>query len=755
MLKELRTIVEDVGHADSLAEALEVLVSQVREVMACDCCSVYLKDDNQVLQLKASRGLALSSIGHVALSIGEGVVGLVALREEPINLADVAQSPHFKYFPETAEESFTAFLGTPIIHQGDVLGVLVVQQKVERSYDSLEESFLVTLAAHLASVLRNYQKNPKLPNATANKTTVLHGASGSKGLAFGCAWYSQPHLLLENVELEKTSFVGAEMKRFEAALSKTRDELTALKMRLSGQVPQDVNAIFSSYLHMLADDQFLKQIRQQIQEGFVVASALRKVVAQMVDEFEALNDSYIRERAEDIRELGQRLLQNLDLAQNWLSLPKQDIILVAHEISAPMLAEIPRERLRGIVAQRGSSSSHAAILARAMGVPAVLGVDTDLASLDGLELIVDAHAGEVFVQPDSVLRSEYLQLQNDQSELQALVDSERDELSQTRDGCRVMVLVNSGLSPDADMAVNQGADGVGLYRTEIPFMLLDRFPSEQEQYQRYSEILSAFLPNNVCMRTLDVGGDKELSYFPIIEENPFLGWRGIRLTLDHPEIFLIQARAMYRAALETQNLSVMLPMISSIHEVIEAKKLLARAWKEVSDDLPECSMQQPKTGVMLEVPSLLYVLPELAKHVDFWSVGSNDLTQYLLAVDRNNLQVARLFDSFNPAVVRALSHIQQQSQACTIPVSICGEIAGDPLGCLLLLVLGYSELSMSSANISQVKYMIRRVRIDDLVLMREQILACETAEQIYQYLFQYIHELDLEQFIQASPRVSA
>jgi phosphotransferase system enzyme I (PtsP) len=292
---------------------------------------------------------------------------------------------------------------------------------------------------------------------------------------------------------------------------------------------------------------------------------------------------------------------------------------------------------------------------------------------------------------------------------------------------------------------------VGLYRTEVPFLMQDRFPSEDEQFVRYRDILNSYRSKDVCMRTLDVGGDKQLPYFPIVEENPFLGWRGIRLTLDHPEIFLVQARAMYRSAIECGNLSIMLPMISCLNEVDEASRLLEQAWAEVVDELDlREPPERPKHGVMLEVPSVLFLLPELAQRVDFWSVGSNDLTQYLLAVDRNNTRVAELFDTFHPAVVRALMQIIEQANLHNTPVSFCGELAGEPVGALLVLALGYRRLSMSSFNLAKIKYIIRHVNLSELAALREQILQSQSGSAIYSLLYEYLQQQNLSQLVRVS-----
>ncbi|WP_432454315.1 MULTISPECIES: phosphoenolpyruvate--protein phosphotransferase [unclassified Agarivorans] len=754
MLAELRAIVEQVSNADTLDSALAILVTKIRYTMQTDCCSVYVMDHQQKrLVLRATEGLAASAIGKAAMPLGEGVVGQVALREEPINLADARLNPHFKYLPETAEEGFFSFLGTPITHQRKVLGVLVVQQSEARSFDQSEESFLVTLATHLAGVLANSDLHAVL-NAPSKKkkwAEAIKAGSSSSGIAIAKAWLNRSTGALEQQRIEQCEDVDIELQRFNGALDIARDEFHSLAIKLSEQLPKDVASIFDFYQQMLADASLAGDIRAKITQGYYVESALRLVVEHYVNLFAEMNDPYLKERAIDVKDVGLRLLHALQMGPSAGLLPSEPVIVVAEEVTATMFAQVPRHLLAGVVSQRGAANSHAAILARALGVPALMGLSFDVNKLQDCELLLDGYSAELFVEPDQLLKDEYNKLLAQEDQLNSLVQQKLDKPAVTQDGLAIELLINAGLSADSDIAINAGADGVGLYRTEVPFLMQDRFPSEEEQFVRYRDILSSYQGKNVCMRTLDVGGDKQLPYFPIVEENPFLGWRGIRLTLDHPEIFLVQARAMFRAAIECGNLSIMLPMISSLNEVDESSRLLEQAWAEVVEELSlEEPPEPPKYGVMLEVPSVLFLLPELAQRVDFWSVGSNDLTQYLLAVDRNNTRVAELFDTFHPAVVRALKHIIEQANLYDVPVSFCGELAGDPVGALLVLVLGYSRLSMSSFNLAKIKYIVRHVKQADFAQLQEKVLASQTGSAIYQILYDYLDKQQLSQFVRVS-----
>jgi len=753
VLGELRAIVEQVSNADSLDGALAILVQKIRHTMKTDCCSVYVTDpQQQLLVLRATDGLAQEAVGKACMPLGEGMVGQVAVREEPINLADARSNPHFKYLPETAEEGFLSFLGTPITHHRKVLGVLVVQQSQARSYDQSEESFLVTLAAHLAGVLANtdFQTVLSEPNQRKRLKAIKAGSSSS-GIAIAKAWINRSSGELEQQQIIETDNIEHQLERFNVALEITREEFHSLAIKLSEQLPKDVASIFDLYQHMLADASLAGDIRNKIKQGYQVEGALRMVVEHYVQQFSEMSDPYLKERAVDVKDVGLRLLHALLLGPSAEMFPTEPVIVVAEEVTATMFAQIPRQFLAGVISQRGAANSHAAILARAMGIPALMGLSFDINKLRGCELILDGYSAELFVEPDKIVRDEYLALLAQESELNTLVQQDLDKPALSLDSVEVEMLINAGLSADSDIAINAGADGVGLYRTEVPFLMQDRFPSEDEQFMRYRDILNSYRDKNVCMRTLDVGGDKQLPYFPIVEENPFLGWRGIRLTLDHPEIFLVQARAMYRAAIECGNLSIMLPMISCLNEVDEASRLLEQAWVEVLDELGiDEEPERPKHGVMLEVPSVLFVLPELAQRVDFWSVGSNDLTQYLLAVDRNNTRVAGLFNTFHPAVVRALKQIIEQANQHAIPVSFCGELAGDPVGALLVLALGYRRLSMSSFNLAKIKYIIRHVDVAELSALGEQILQSQSGAAIYSLLFRYLEQNDLSQLVRVS-----
>ncbi|ART82963.1 phosphoenolpyruvate--protein phosphotransferase PtsP [Oceanisphaera profunda] len=745
MLKELREIVQQVTASSDLNEAMNELVRQTRSAMNVDCCSIYLRQTHQQnYLLAATDGLAASAVGRAKIPLGEGIVGLIGDKEELINLADARSHPKFKYLPEAREDAFISFLGAPIIHQRKTLGVLVVQQKQERLFEEGEESFLVTLASQLATVIAHAEAKGNL--RSPNWHGMLKGLAGSPGVAIGRAWVWRPRIVLAQVTERKADDPQLQHQRLDKVLIQVEDELNGMALRLQESQASESVAVLEVYQYLLKDPIFIALIRQQIDQGWIAGSAVKRICEQQIAQFGHMLDPYLRERAADIRDLGQRLLTRLiheDEGMHSLSLD-EPVILVADEISATLIAEIPPNKLKGIVSAKGSVNSHAAILARSMGVPAVMGIEHNFELLEDRLLIVDGYNGELLVEPVASVLREYKRLIKQEQQMDALFASVGNDKAHTLDEVPVTLLLNAGLSADTTISANDTVDGIGLFRTEIPFMLRDRFPSEQEQITTYRRVMANYAGKPVCMRTLDVGGDKQLPYFPIVEENPFLGWRGIRLTLDHPEIFLVQLKAMLRASHGLDNLSIMLPMVTNLDEVRVARRMLDRAWREVSAETPEHQIiRYPSLGVMIEVPSLLYLLPELAPLVDFWSVGTNDLTQYLLAVDRNNGRVANIYDALHPAVLRALQQIIDAGERFGKPVSICGELAGDPIGVLILLAMGYRRFSMNSSNILRIKYIVRQSRCDELKKLLAETEGQQQLGSIKQVFGRYLEERGL------------
>ncbi|MDA5537011.1 phosphoenolpyruvate--protein phosphotransferase [Yersinia mollaretii] len=727
MLMRLREIVEKVAMATSLTDALELLVNETCLAMDTEVCSIYLADnDRRCYYLMATRGLKKPRGRIITLAFDEGIVGLVGRLAEPINLADAQSHPSFKYVPQVKEDRFRAFLGVPIIYRRQLLGVLVVQQREHRQFDESEESFMVTLATQLAGILSQSQLNAIFGQY---RQTRIRALAAAPGVAVAEGWQDTSQPSLDLVYEASTLDTVQERERLTQALEEAAAEFRRFSKRFAASSQKESAAIFDLYSHLLNDARLKRELFAQIDAGSVAEWAVKQVVEQFAAQFANLQDTYMRERASDLRALGLRLLFHLDDSTSGASQWPERFILVADELTATLLAEVPQDRLVGVVVRDGAANSHAAILVRAMGIPTVMGADIQPALLNQRLLIVDGYRGEVLVDPEPVLVKEYQRLVTEEIELSKLAEDDVEQPAALKSGERIQVMLNAGLSPEHEKLLGGRVDGVGLYRTEIPFMLQSGFPSEEEQVSQYKGMLQLYPNKPVTLRTLDIGADKQLPYMPISEENPCLGWRGIRVTLDQPEIFLIQVRAMLRANAGTGNLGILLPMITSLEEVDEAKRLIDRAGREVQEVLGY-ELPQPKLGVMIEVPAMIFMLPYLKSRVDFISVGTNDLTQYLLAVDRNNTRVASLYDSLHPAVLQVLSHILTQATQSGLQVSLCGEMAGDPMGALLLVGLGYRNLSMNGRSVARIKYLLRNIDLADAQALAERVLTAQMTTDV-------------------------
>ncbi|WP_324732260.1 phosphoenolpyruvate--protein phosphotransferase [Pseudomonas paeninsulae] len=759
MLNTLRKIVQEVNAAKDLKAALGIIVQRVKEAMGSQVCSVYLLDpESNRFVLMATDGLNKRSIGKVSMAPNEGLVGLVGTREEPLNLENASEHPRYRYFAETGEERYASFLGSPIIHHRKVMGVLVIQQKERRQFDEGEEAFLVTMSAQLAGVIAHAEATGSIRGLGRQgkgiQVAKFVGVPGSPGAAVGTAVVVLPPADLEVVPDKAVDDIAAELTLFNNALEGVRSDMRALSAKMASQLRPEERALFDVYLMMLEDAALGNEVVKVIRTGQWAQGALRQVIGEHINRFELMDDAYLRERASDVKDLGRRLLAYLQQARQQTLVYPDNCILVSEELSPAMLGEVPEGKLVGLVSVQGSGNSHVAIFARAMGIPTVMGVvDLPYSKIDGIQLIVDGYHGEVFTNPSELLRKQYAEVVEEERQLTQGLDALRGLPCETLDGYHMPLWVNTGLLADVKRAQERGAEGVGLYRTEVPFMIKERFPSEKEQLAIYREQLVAFHPLPVTMRSLDIGGDKALSYFPIKEENPFLGWRGIRVTLDHPEIFLVQTRAMLKASEGLDNLRILLPMISGIQELEEALHLIHRSWGEVRDEGVDIPL--PPVGVMIEIPAAVYQVRELARQVDFLSVGSNDLTQYLLAVDRNNPRVAELYDFLHPAVLQALCKVVEGAHAEGKPVSICGEMAGDPVAAVLLMAMGFDSLSMNATNLPKVKWLLRQISLGKAKELLAQVMTIDNPQVIHSTLQLALRNLGLGRMINPASGIQA
>ena len=745
MLESLRRIVQEVDNAPDLEQALAIIVQRVKEAVGADVCSVYLNDyENRRHVLQATDGLRPESVGRVRIELGRGLVGLVTERAEPINLDDAVAHPRYLCITDTGEQRFHGFLGAPIIQNRKVLGVLVMRQLAKRHFEEDEVTFVVTLASQLAGAITYARTSGELARLQGDgiPQRFLPGLAASPGIGIGDAIVVYPPADLDAVPDRRAENAEAEEESFRNAVQDVAEDLDRFAVRTQSDLSVEDFALFDAWRLMLESDTLIDGTLARIQKGDWAPGALRETIAEHARVFDAMEDPYLRERGSDVRDLGRCILMRL---QNLTAAPVQypeHTILVGDELSAMQIADVPRERLAGVVSTMGSGSSHVAILARGMGVPAVMGVsDLPVGRVEGRELVVDGYRGRVYVAPGLAVRAEYQLLKEDDQALSDELQTLRDLPAETTDSYQIPLYLNTGLvSESRPMGIEECA-GVGLYRTELPFIVRDSFPSEASQMSNYRTVLELFAPRPVTIRTLDIGGDKPLPYFPMHEANPFLGWRGIRITLDHPEIFLTQVRAILRASVGLDNLQILLPMITTVSELDEALLLIQRAHDELLEE--GYPVRMPPVGVMIEVPAAVYQSEALARRVDFLSVGTNDLTQYLLAVDRNNPHVAKLYDELHPAVLRALTQILVGARVHAREVSICGEMAGDPLAAVLLIGMGVHSLSMGAGSLLRVKRVIRSISRSRAREVLKVALQCENADGVRRLLLDTLETVGL------------
>ncbi len=748
LIHTLQKILKKVDKAPDIQQALDIIVDNLIEALQVDACSIFIKheeDQQASMVMMANKGLNQGVVGEIKMDFGGGVVGQVAQKAEPIRLEDAQTHKHFMYWESSGEEAFPIFMGVPIIAQRKVLGVLVVQ-RASVPFDNDDEAFLTTLSTQLANAIIHAQSSGEmaslLTDDTASVSCTLSGVAGSPGIAMGQAVVIAHSVNLHNVPDKKINDqeeITQQKNLFNEAIKQVRDELLEQAERLQQVLPPEECALFNAYAQMLESGSLIDDTCKKIGDGYWAPSAWRDTIDEHAEVFTSMEDEYLAERANDIRDLGRRILQHLMSKQPEGREYPDSFVLVGEELSVTDLTSVPLQKLIAIVSEHGSGSSHIAILAHALGIPAVMGVtNLPYTQMEGLLVVADGYSGHVYIDPKKDLYQELTAYIRQDTKISDSLKELKDKPAVTLDGTRVSLYVNSGLMSDHSPSLLSGAEGVGLYRTEIPFQIRESFPSEEDQYLIYRDVLNSFSGMPVVLRTLDIGGDKPLSYFPIKEENPFLGWRGIRFTLDHPDIFISQIRAMIRANTGIENLHILLPMISGLQELDDALILVYRAKDEVEEELGQ-PIRFPQVGAMIEVPSSIYQIDEICNLVDFISIGSNDLTQYLLAVDRNNEAVADLFSSLHPSVLRAMESVVAGAHRQNTPVSVCGELAGDPMGVMALMGLGIESLSMSTGSLPRVKKVIRSFKQTELIEYINEAKAMTDAQDVKNF---YIEKLD-------------
>lgn len=725
VVHELARIVQTVATADTPIDQVNLIVESISQTMAVDVCSLYLANDQREMLLLASHGLAAKAVRNVKLPPGTGLVGLVATSRHPVNLADGTVHPSYCYVAETREEQFHSFCGVPIVHAGKVIGVLVVQGREIRELSEEEQGFLVTLAAHLALLLGT---SPLAQGDMIGLNERVSGVKGAPGIGIGHIKISDHGELYSVLDAPCEDIPGA-VEDWQKLLAVVRAQIDHEQASLGKEISGSVAGIFSAYNMLLEDPAFCSYVEKGIRGGNWLPGSLRKAVQHFAELFLEMDDPYLKARHEDIHHLGNKLFNAWRGIKPVAIPPDTNIVLVGFQVSVSDIALIPSDKLVGLVCFDGSGLSHTAVLANALGIPAVMGTGRLRRLVDDAKIIVDGNNGQVLLNPGDAVLAEYQRLVNDRRALIKQLEKMRDLPAVTPDGIAVTLYTNTGLLADISPGLLSGAQGVGLYRTEIPFMVHDSFPSEEEQIGVYRQVLDAYRGKPVHMRTLDVGGDKQLPYFPVDnEKNPALGWRGVRFTLDNSQLLMTQVRAMMRAAEGMDNLRILLPMVSSTSELDDFSEIFLDAMEQLTAE--GYAVARPDLGVMVEVPAAISQIPFWAGKIDFISIGSNDLSQYLLALDRDNPRVSARYDHVHPAVLLEIQRILKLAKDAGIPVSLCGEMASDPVAVVLLLGLGMRTLSMSAAKLPQVKWLIRTLPIATAERLARDSLTCHYPEDI-------------------------
>ena len=762
MKKDRVSILEDIGKIITESarphRTLEKIVELVADKFNTDVCSVYLLDTDKLsLVLQATVGLRKESIGGVRMSIHEGLTGLVLEKMQPVFVVNPAAHPRYKFFKESGEDIYKTFLGVPLVYHQNVLGVLVVQTVQEDAISKSDINLFTTIASQISATVaysgllddlkKERQDRRDLEEklleeveihaektAKKGKKGLIRGMPVSPGFAEGQAHYLGESIGFDQIEYEETEDVSSEISRLEAAFTRSQEEIIALTKHVKDMSGQD-EAILDAQVMSLQDRSFKNKIIAHIKEGSCAEYALKKAVLKYVEFFSGMEDSYLRERGSDIEDIGKRVLRKLLGYEGQETRQfERETVVIASDISPIDLIGLRQDNLKGIVLSRGGKTSHAVILAKSFEIPMVIGVRDMLDTVKENDfLIVDGTSGLVFSKPPQVIIDEYARLKAEKANNFQRLDVLRDLEAKTKDGYEIKLGANIGLLSDLELVKKYGAEHIGLYRTEFPFLVRKEFPSENEQFLLYKKVVEGAEGRSVTIRTLDVGGDKFLSYLDYPkEQNPYLGWRSIRVSLELDDIFRTQIRAILKAS-AFGHIKILFPMITTVGEVRsitslldEEKNLLGKRGSSFDTTI--------NIGIMVEVPGTVKILDRLLHYVDFVSIGTNDLIQYTLAVDRNNQKVAELYDPLHPAVISTILDVVSICKKNNKEVSICGEAASNPRCAYLFTAIETDKLSMNPASIPVIKDLIRKVRLSDTKKALNSVLLMEDSREITSYL---------------------
>jgi phosphotransferase system enzyme I (PtsP) len=714
LLHQVGELASLVTRSEGVASFLQSAVEMVAHYLKADVCSIYLYDEGAgELILQATKGLNPKAVGVVRMPPGSGLVGRSLELLEPVCEGCAPQHPNFRYFEEAHEEAFNSFIGVPIHRGQSRIGVLTVQQKQTDAFNEMAVGTLRALASQMAGVLENarlmmqYEAGPPLAKAAPEADSLpplFKGQGAAPGYAHapGVVAPKSHTQLMDKATDQDGQYSAADL---DGAIARTADQLVALQAELTSRLPESASLIFSAHLMILKDKSFLNKIRARIEEGAEVPAAVREVAAIYMAAFEQSASAHLREKAQDLRDIAGRVLKNLrepdrGAGANRLAGEK---IVIAESLYPSEVLKLAADRVCGVVLVSGGLTSHVAILMRSLGLPLLIIEDPRLLSLpEGTPLFMDANLGNLFIDPSEEILDEFRRSQAAESAGRQ-VGADQQPITHTRDGLRIRLLANVNLLGELEAARALKAEGVGLYRSEFPFLVRASFPSEEEQVAIYERLCEGTAGWPLTFRTLDIGGDKVLPYSHAPQEaNPELGLRAIRFSLKYPQTFHQQLRAILRAAAGKVTLRLLFPLISSVDEFRLARQAVESCLVQLrAQNIPH--YPKPALGVMVELPATLAILAELAAEADFFAIGTNDLTQYLLGVDRANPQVADHYRSDHPAVLRALDRIMQAAAAARIPVSICGEMTHHPRQLAFLLGIGATTFSVTPSFLPQVQ----------------------------------------------------
>lgn len=719
----LRNLREVMAEPIRPQDRLDKIVSQIASNMVAEVCSIYVLRSDAVLELFATEGLKRESVHSASLKVGEGLVGLIASTASALNLSDAQSHPAFAYLPETGEEIYNAFLGVPILRAGRTLGVLVVQNKSQRVYTEEEVEALQTIAMVFAEMIVGDELKALLSKEQEldrQRAMSLEGLSFAEGIGLGHVVLHEPRVVVTNLISDSAN---DELNRLDWAVQELRMSVDNMLSRRDIAATGEHRDVLETYRMFAHDRGWVRKMEEAINNGLTAEAAVEKVQSDTRARMLRQSDPYLRERMHDFDDLANRLLRQLmGKADGQNTEDINDAIIVARTMGAAELLDYDPSKVRGLILEEGAPTSHVTIVARAMGIPTVGQLADVLINVEvGDAIIVDGDTGKVHLRPASDIEAAYADKVRMRAKRQERYTELVDVEPVTQDGSRIDLKLNAGLGIDLENLEKTNADGIGLFRTELQFMIASSLPRLSQQQDFYEAILNKAGDKPVTFRLLDIGGDKILPYMRMgSEENPAMGWRAIRLGLDRPGLFRVQARALINAA-RGRELRVMVPMVTEVEEAREAKELFQREIKHAS--LHGRGLPSKITyGVMIEVPALLWQLDELMEVVDFVSVGSNDLLQFMTACDRSNTKLSGRFDALSKANLNALKSIIDAGKRTNTPVTLCGEMGGRPIEALALLGLGYRSLSMNPSSIGPIKAMIMEADLSELAKEVENFL---------------------------------